>query len=196
MRRQIAEGIVGDLKEPVDLPELGIVFLEHFALRRHDTQLDEKVAGLAVFDDVVFLSIVIQDCRLAKLFISPAGDPRIFRIGGQDLDVFRLRQDVDLLEILTDPLAGVVHHFVVRDVLVSHFFLEMKLRLIHIFAPDGYRAKGDFAVFQGLLPLPCKDDLGQASAVSGLQDRLDDFSHSCSPFCFFYSPSCHKESQM
>lgn len=31
----------------------------------------------------------------------------------------------------------------------------MKLRLIHVFALDGYRA-GDFAVFQGLLPLPAK----------------------------------------
>jgi len=144
----------------------------------------------------MFLSIVIQHRCLAKLFISTACDPRIFRIGGQDLNILRLRQDVDLLEILTDPLAGGVYHLVIGDVLVGHFLLKMKLRLIHVFAPDGYRAKGDFAVFQGLLPLPCKDDLSQASAVSGLQDRLDDFSHSCSPFCFFYSPSCHKEPQM
>ena len=165
MRRQIAEGIVGDLKEAVDLPEFGVVLLEHFALRRHDAQLDEKVAGLSVFDDVMFLSIVIQHRCLAKLFISTARDPRIFRIGGQDLNILRLRQDVDLLEILTDPLAGVVYHLVIGDVLVGHFLLEMKLRLIHVFAPDGYRAEGDFAVFQGLLPLPCKDDLSQASAV-------------------------------
>ena len=63
LRRQIAEGIVGDLKEAVDLPEFGVVLLEHFALRRHDAQLDEKVAGLSVFDDVM-LSF---DCDPAPL---------------------------------------------------------------------------------------------------------------------------------
>ena len=71
--RQVIEAVVGYLEESVYLPELGIVFLVHFAFRRHDPQFHKEITGHTVFDDIPLSLVVGQVARFSRC--GGTGDP-------------------------------------------------------------------------------------------------------------------------
>ena len=119
--------VVDDLQVAVDLTVFVVVCLQHVAAGIHDTQRVQEIARFTFGNDA-HLNAVVGKLRPLPLCTAPR-DAGTRGIGGQNLDIFIGREDIDLTEAGMKLAVHEGRTFLRRQVLVSDLLEEVILAL-------------------------------------------------------------------